>query len=84
MRDKIGNYVSSWKRKGYPKDIPDEAPVSLEALNKAPSYRQICRAIIRNDFALTTLGFQRPLTPEYMALKRIEIENRERKRSSKK
>jgi len=46
---------------------------------KAPSYRAICKAILKNDVALVSLGFQREQTPEYMAIKKIEIENRERK-----
>lgn len=76
MKNKIRNYVSLWKHRGYPNGIPDECPVELEANNKVPSYRMICRAIMRNDVALSTLGFSRPKTPEYMALKKLEIEAR--------
>ena len=66
----------TWKRRGYNGDIPDFCPPELEAANKVASYRMICRAIIRNDLALTTLGFTRPKTEAYMALKKIEIEQR--------
>ena len=66
----------TWKRRGYDAGIPDLCPPELEALNKVASYRMICRAIIRNDLALTTLGFTRPKTEVYMALKKIEIEQR--------
>ena len=76
MKKKIRSYVLSWKSKGYPNGIPDESPVELEAHNKVPSYRMICRAIMRNDVALSTLGFSHVKTPEYMALKKIEIEAR--------
>ena len=31
--------------------------LTLEQLAKVPSYRQICRAILKNDLALTSLGF---------------------------
>ena len=76
-------YISNWEKRGYPHGIPDEADARLEALNKAPSYRNICRALLKNDLALTTLGFARPKSDAYMALKRIEIEARnERLRSN--
>ena len=76
MKRKILAYIRQWEGKGYLNGIPDEAPPKLEALNKAPSYRQICKAILRNDLALTTLGYTRPKTAAYMTLKRIEIEAR--------
>ena len=76
MKNKVLNYVSTWKCRGYENGIPDTCPPELEALNKVASYRMICRAIMRNDLALTTLGFTRPKTDAYMALKKIEIEQR--------
>lgn len=76
MKRKIVKYVASWERRGYPLGIPDAAPAELEDSNKVPSYRMICRAIMRNDVSLSTLGFSRPKTPEYMALKKLEIEAR--------
>ena len=78
MKRKILAYVRDWERKGYSAGIPDEAPGRLEALNKVPSYRLICKAIMRNDLALTTLGYVRPKTQAYMTLKRIEIEARKK------
>ena len=76
MKQKIIRYVKQWESQGYPNGIPEEAPPRLEALNKVPSYRMICKAILKNDFALTSLGFSRPKTQAYMTLKRIEIEGR--------
>jgi predicted phosphoadenosine phosphosulfate sulfurtransferase len=65
--------------KGYENGIPDEADPRLEGMGLAPSYRQICRAIIKNDAALTSLGFSRPKCETYSFLKKIEIEAREKK-----
>ena len=79
MRQKIGNYVNKWERQGYEDGLPDEAPARLEDLNKVPSYRLICKAIIKNDFALETLGYSRTKCPAYMLLKKIEIEKRNEK-----
>lgn len=76
MKQKILDYVSRWERRGYENGIPDESCPHLEARGKAPSYRLICRAILRNDLALTTLGYSKEKTDAYMAYKRIEIEGR--------
>ena len=73
MRKIIGKYVLNWKRRGYKYDIPDECPVELEAINKVASYRMICRAILRNDVSLSSLGFSREKVSAYMALKKIEM-----------
>lgn len=76
MRQKIRQYISKWLEQGYQSGIPDEAPIKLEAMNKVPSYRKICMAILKNDIHLTTLGYSRPICEEYGILKRIELSAR--------
>ena len=73
---KISDYVSKWERRGYSDGIPDEADPVLEEMIKAPSYRAICMAILKNDRQLVTLGYNRPKSYAYMELKRIEIAER--------
>jgi predicted phosphoadenosine phosphosulfate sulfurtransferase len=73
MKSNIINYVSSWKIKGYKNDIPDEAPLRLEQLNKVPSYRQIVKAILTNDIHLEKLGLQKPKCKAYSDIKRAEL-----------
>jgi predicted phosphoadenosine phosphosulfate sulfurtransferase len=73
MRAKIQAYVDKWLTQGYPDGIPDEAPSRLEDLNKVPSYRLICKAIIKNDYALQTLGYSRQPCELYNILKRKEL-----------
>lgn len=80
MRGKIRSYLCGWKAKGYTDGIPDAADARLEELCKAPSYRAICKAILQNDMALVSLGFSREKTPEYMALKRVELDERIRRK----
>ncbi len=58
MRPKIESYIEEWKKRGYSNDIPDIVPDRLMQLNKAPSYKAICVAILKNDYCLKTLGFQ--------------------------
>jgi predicted phosphoadenosine phosphosulfate sulfurtransferase len=78
MLAKILQYIQTWQGRGYPEGIPDEAEARMESAGIVPSYRLICKAILKNDRALTTLGFTREPCPAYMALKRIEIQGRPR------
>jgi len=76
VKSKIRQYIKAWEARGYPFGIPDEAPPMLEAQNKVPSYRAICKAIMKNDVALLTLGYSREECEAYNALKRIELTER--------
>lgn len=79
MKTKIISYISTWERRDYQAGIPDEADAKLEASGIAPSYRHICKAILKNDVALKSLGFSRQKTDSYSMLKKIEIEARNNK-----
>lgn len=79
MKRKILEYIQKWEQQGYPDGIPDEADTRLEGLKKVPSYRMICKAIMKNDYALVSLGYTRPQTDSYVVLKRIELAARKNK-----
>jgi hypothetical protein len=74
--NRIGHYINTWKRCGYPSDIPDEVPNELMRTLLAPSYKAICFAILKNDMPLKSLGFIPKQSKYYSMLKRIEIEAR--------
>lgn len=76
MKKDIIEYIQDWEKKCYFNGIPDEAPLRLEQLNKVPSYKQICLAILKNDYSLKTLGIEKKKTPLYSEFKRIELTNR--------
>ena len=80
MKQKILAYIAKWEKQGYPDGIPDEADAKLESLGKVPSYRMICKAILKNDISLSSLGFTRQPSEVYSLLKRIEIAAREDKK----
>ena len=73
VRDKIRQYIASWEAKGYPEGLPDEAPYELESNDLVPSYRRICRALLKNDLNLQSLGFTKPSCELYNILKRAEL-----------
>ena len=75
----IREYVTLWRTRGYPDDIPDTVPDALMRENLAPSYKAICLAIMRNDVALESLGFFPKTCASYTALKRIELDARKEK-----
>ena len=79
MKDKILQWIKKWEGRGYEDGIPDEADPKLEAIGKVPLYRMICKAILKNDLALTTLGYSRPNCESYNLLKRIELAARKAK-----
>jgi len=76
MIDKINQYIETWESRDYHEGIPDEVPIRLDALNKAPSYKAICRAILKNDICLESLGFSKPKSEYYSLLKQIELRER--------
>lgn len=79
MKDKILKWVKKWEARGYENGIPDEADAKLEALKKVPSYRVACKAILKNDIALTSLGYNKPKCESYGVFKRIELAARKAK-----
>lgn len=46
-----------WESRCYLDGIPDEVPQLLQSSNRAPSYKAIAVAILRNDNNLISLGF---------------------------
>ena len=72
MKEKVNNYILNWNKKGY-FSIPEEGDKRLEDLNKIPSYKKICLAILKNDVSLKTLGQTQIKTNSYHELKRIEL-----------
>lgn len=57
----------------YSTDIPDEVPKKVMQSGRAPSYKAIALAILRNDLQLYALGFS---TPSYE--RQLEIVDRAR------
>ncbi len=53
---KISTFLLWWNHRGYP-CIPDVAEASLEARRIAPSWRRICKALLRNDYWCKGLSF---------------------------
>ncbi|NCU32524.1 MAG: DUF3440 domain-containing protein, partial [Candidatus Moranbacteria bacterium] len=55
-KKKIDKFWEYWKNEGYDK-LPDTAEPKLEAARKAPSWRRICKVLLKNDFWCKGLSF---------------------------
>lgn len=72
-KTKILNYIEQWEHQGYPNGIPDEVEHKLEQSGKVPTYKRICKAILKNDITLESLGYTRPRCDIYDTLKKQEL-----------
>lgn len=64
-KNKIFTFIEWWKARGYDMGIPDEAPYILESQKLAPSWKRVCKSLLRNDFWCKGLGFSQHKTAAY-------------------
>lgn len=55
-REKINKFLSWWSTEGV-EAIPDTADLKLESARKAPSWRRICKVLLKNDYWCKGLSF---------------------------
>ena len=58
-------------RTRLPRGIPDEAGVNDEASKKVPSWRRICKALLRNDYWCKGLSFTQTKSEAYEKYSKI-------------
>lgn len=66
-RNKVVLFEKWWTERGYPGGIPDEADYDMEAQHKAPSWRRVCKSLLRNDYWGKGLGFSQQKSEGYEA-----------------
>lgn len=74
--NKIFTFQKWWKDRGYINGIPDEAPYVLESKKLVPSWRRICKSLLRNDYWCKGLSFTQHKTDAYK--KYLELKKRKR------
>jgi len=74
--NKIYTFEKWWECRGYPDGIPDEAPQILESKKLAPSWRRVCKSLLRNDYWCKGLGFTQQKTKAYK--KYLEMKKKRR------
>lgn len=65
-------FIDGWRGRGYG-TIPDEAPKVLEDKHWAPSWRRMCKVLLRNDHWCKGLGLIQPKSEAYSRY--MEIKN---------
>ena len=74
-RARFKKFIAGWKQRGYDK-IPQEAPPELEAKCWAPSWRRMCKVMLRNDYWCKSLGQTQPLSDAYGKFKDIRAKRK--------
>jgi predicted phosphoadenosine phosphosulfate sulfurtransferase len=64
-KNKILLFEKWWTERGYPDGIPDEAAYEMEAARRAPSWRRVCKSLLRNDYWCKGLGFTQHKSDAY-------------------
>lgn len=62
--DIFKRHLKGWFGRGY-KTIPDQAPLELEKKYWAPSWRRLCKVLLRNDWWGKGLGLTQPKSEAY-------------------
>lgn len=70
-RNKIAVFLRWYQERGYPNGIPDEADPKLEASKEAPSWRRVCKALLRNDYWCKGLSFTQHKSEAYDRYKKV-------------
>lgn len=63
--NKIILFQKWWAKKGYEKGIPDEADYVMEAKKLVPSWRRVCKSLLRNDYWCKGMSFTQHKSEAY-------------------
>lgn len=89
--DKIHQFIHWWESKGhwvnmkgitqgiYNGEIPDQVNPKLEANRKAPSWRRICKSLLRNDYWCKGLSFAQTESHAYNKYKKMMKKRKEKR-----
>lgn len=69
-------FISWWKVRGYA-EIPDSAPQILESRKIVPSWKRLCKVILRNDWWGKSIGFSQPVSEAYKRFVHIKKHRKE-------
>lgn len=63
--ERFRDWLIGWHKRGYRHGIPDYAPRELEKKYWAPSWRRLCKVLLRNDWWCKGLGLTQPKSAAY-------------------
>lgn len=74
--NKIAVFIKWWEDRGFPRGIPDESDAHDEAAKKVPSWRRICKALLRNDYWCKGLSFSQHKSKAFERYRQIMARRR--------
>jgi predicted phosphoadenosine phosphosulfate sulfurtransferase len=74
---RFNEWLVGWHKRGYRNGIPDYAPRELEKKYWAPSWRRMCKVLLRNDWWCKGLGLTQPKSPAYARYMEIKKARKE-------
>lgn len=76
--ERFHHWLINWYKRGYRNGIPDFAPRELENRSWVPSWRRLCKVLLRNDWWCKGLGLTQPKSEaygRYLTMKKQKIDN---------
>lgn len=70
-KNRFKKFISGWQDRGY-LTIPQEAPEDLESKCWVPSWRRMCKVLLKNDYWCKGLGQVQPFSEAYGKFKEIK------------
>lgn len=77
-KNKIAVFIQWYRQRGYPHGIPDEGDRKLEEARKVPSWRRVCKALLRNDYWCKGLSFSQHKSAAYEKYLKVMKKRREK------
>ena len=77
-KNKIAVYLHWCQEHGYPEGIPHEQEGDCDSKDNKPSWKRICKTLLRNDYWCKTLSFAPTKTSGYGRYQRLMKDRRER------
>lgn len=74
--ERFNDWILGWHKRGYRTGIPDSAPRELEKKYWVPSWRRLCKVLLRNDWWCKGLGMQQPKSEAYGRYMKIKRERK--------
>lgn len=75
-KDKIAVFIKWHQDRGYPDGIPDESDYDLERRRQAPSWRRVCKTLLKNDYWCKGLGFSQQVAHAHKRYKQLMARRR--------
>ena len=77
-KNKISVYIKWYQTHGYPNGLPEEQEGDCGSVDNKPSWKRICKTILRNDYWCIGLSFSPTKTSSYAKYQELMKKRREK------